>query len=554
MKKLDYGFTNDQVKTVTGEYLQFLKDQLLDVESEQDGWIEDSTTQLDNLRDNLNAGDINVETYDGYMENLRTSWKAKADQEINLDSASRLNALADSIDDYKVRLSKKIPSTNALNLKIQDFLSTYKNKVVEVANYLGESDDNVETLKTEVKDQIDKIVDDNKEFGKDKEDEAIAGLNQMKKLANTTLFKSLNEDNLKFILHSAVADGIEDVDRLEDPSKPSNFIFERDEMKAFALRVIGMVKSMTENGEKISWNMRTKEAQKMLDGGSEMVQASSQDGKNLNLERMQDKLIDLNEAAKVAIESQDVKTKLTDLVNDTVKYEKINAEFDTSGVKNTELYDFLTKEINETTLSTPARILHSLNKSELKAAGKLSRKDRDTLKFIRALLQEWENSSHNSKLSSQKMRSALQVLTGASSRNLKLSHKFDIGAAVNKFKAIYTQMTGKVDNGIETSNKLTGTIDNGQGRLKSLTKHLNISTLVGTEKSGFGKLFSFLPWVKDTPDDQKRMLMNLSSFTTMKDKLMEAHANAKKMTQEVSSAREFTKKFEDGFEILKKFS
>ena len=152
------------------------------------------------------------------------------------------------------------------------------------------------------------------------------------------------------------------------------------------------------------------------------------------------------------------------------------------------------------------------------------------------------------------MKSAFKIMTGASSRNLKLSHKFDIAGAVKKFKTIYTQLTGKVDNGIETSSKLTGTIDNGQGRLKSLTKHLNISTLVGTEKSGFSKIFSFLPWMKKTPEDQKRRLMDISSFTTMKDQLMDAHENAVKMTNEVKDAREFTKKFEEGFEILKKFT
>ena len=151
------------------------------------------------------------------------------------------------------------------------------------------------------------------------------------------------------------------------------------------------------------------------------------------------------------------------------------------------------------------------------------------------------------------MKETFQILTGSSKRNLKLQHKFDLKATVDKFKQIYNELTGKVDNGITTSKKLTGTIDNGQGRLTSLTKHLNISTLVGTEKSGFAKIFSFLPWVEKDPES-KRVLFDLSSFKTMKKELTDAHQNAKKITKEVEDARNFTKEFEQGFEILKKFT
>jgi hypothetical protein len=554
VKKLDYGFTNDQVKDVTGEYIQFLKDELLNIQTEQDGWIEDSTHQLDELRDNLNQGEVTVDNYDNYMENLRTSWKAKADENINADSAAKLNAMADSIDDYKTRLSAKIPSGNALNGKVQNFLDTYKAKIMEVAGFLEANPENVGALKDQVKGSIDKIVDENKEFGQSKKTEAVQGLNSMKDLVNTKLFKSLNGPNLKYILHNTVADAVSDVDKLEDPNKPSNFIFERDDMKEFALRVSKMIKEMTASGDKVAWNMRTKEIQKVMDDGKAVVQASSDGDKVLNLQEVQDKLVDINAATSAALDNDEIKTNLNDLIVDTVNYEKVKTDFDTSAAKNTALYGFLTKDITETSLSTPARILHVLNKEELKAAGKLSREDRDTLKFVRSLLQKWESLKDRPQAVRALMSDTFQVMTGFSNRNLKFVHKFDLGAAVNKFKAIYTNLTNNVDSGLETSNKLTGKIETGQGRLTSLTKHLDVSTLVGTELSGFSKLFSFLPWIKKPDTENKRVLFDLSSFKTMKDKLEEAHANAKKVTQEVQEARDFTKEFEEGFEILKQFA
>ena len=180
-------------------------------------------------------------------------------------------------------------------------------------------------------------------------------------------------------------------------------------------------------------------------------------------------------------------------------------------------------------------------------------RDKDTLQFVRLLLAKWNNLSNQPQKAERMLNDTFRVMTGTSQRNLKLQHKFDLQAAVTKFKQIYNELTGKVDTGIETSKKLTGTIDNGKGRLSSLTKHLNISTLVGTEKSGFAKIFSFLPWVEKDPEP-KRALFDLSSFKTMKKELTDAHQNAKKITQEVSDAREFTKEFEEGFKILKQFA
>ena len=553
VKKLDYGFTNDQVKSVTGEYLDFLKDELLDVETEQTGWIEDVTSELDDLRENLNQDDITVDNFDGYMERLRSSWKAKADEEVNLETASKLTTLAGTIDDYKKKLNEKVPQSNALNPKIQDFLDTYKKKVVEVADFLEKDPKNVDKLKDELKDSVDKIVDDNKQYGKDKEEDAVKALNKVKSTLNTTLFKSLNKDNLKYILNSVVSKGIEDIDSMKDPNKESNFVLDRDDMKDFSLRVINMLKDMTNNEEKISWNVRTKEAQKLLDGGKELVEASSSDDKVIDLEQMEDKLASLNKAAGVAIGSEEVQTKLADLVNDTVNYQKLNQNFDLSGVKNTELYSFLTKDINETELSTPSRILHSLNKMQLANSANLSTADNDTFRFIRRLLQRWNDLSDRPADARRMLKETFRVMTGTSTRNLKLTHKFDLSAAVGKFKEIYGQLTGQVDTGITTSKKLTGTVDEGRNKLTSITKHFNISTLVGTEKSGFSKFFSFLPWVEKDPES-RRVLFDLTSFKTMKDELQAAHQNAKKITQEVEDARGFTKKFEEGFAILKQFA
>ena len=553
VKKLNFGFTNDQVKEVTGDYLQFLKDELQGIETEQNGWIEDSTSQLDDLRNNLNEGEISVDNYDQYMENLRTSWKAKADEEVNLESASKLNALADSIEDYKTRLNEKIPTNNALNAKVNSFLDAYKGKIIEVAGFLNEKPENVDELKNQLKKSVDKIVDDNKEFGKDKKEEAVEGFNKIKALLNTTLFKSLNEDNLKYILHSVVAGGSKDVDRLKDPNKPSNFFLERKDMKEFSTRVSDMVKDMTANNEKVAWNMRTKEAQKVMDDGKTLVKASSDGSKVINLESIENKLKDINNATTKAIEDKEIKTKLNDLITDSVNYDKINKSFDTSGAKNTELYNFLTNEITDTSLSTPSRILHALNKEELKAAGKLSRSDRDSLKFVRKLLAKWEEMQHEPEEVVKMMSNTFRVISGNSTRNLKFAHKFDIASMVQEFKTIYGGLTKKVDSGIETSNKLTGTIDSGKNRLTDLTKHLEISKIVGTEKSWFANVFSFLPWIKKDPEE-KRLLMDFSAFTKMKDSLVEAKQNAEKMTAEVQSARDFTKKFEEGFEILKKFS
>jgi len=358
---------------------------------------------------------------------------------------------------------------------------------------------------------------------------------------------------LKYILNSVVTKGIEDVDTLKDPNKESNFFLDREDMKDYSMRVINMIKDMNNNEEKISWNVRTKEAQKMLDGGKEIIEASSSEDKMIDLEQMEDKIANLNKAAGLAIGSNEVKTKLTDLITDTVNYQKLNQNFDMSGVNNTEMYSFLTKDINETQLSTPTRLLHSLNKMQLANNGGLSTNDKDTLRFVRRLLQKWDTLSNKPQEADRMLKQTFGVLTGSSTRNLKLKHNFDLGAAVGKFKEIYSQLTGQVDTGITTSDKLTGTIDEGRNKLTSITKHFNISTLVGTEKSGFSKFFSFLPWVEKDPES-RRMLFDLSSFKTMKNELQEAHQNAKKMTQEVKDARSFTKKFEEGFKILKQFA
>merc|ERR1740139_99219 len=167
-----------------------------------------------------------------------------------------------------------------------------------------------------------------------------------------------------------------------------------------------------------------------------------------------------------------------------------------------------------------------------------------TLQFVRKLLIESRQKKTNNTNDKQFLKRTLSVMLGNSTENVKFNqHKFDIAGAVGKFKTIYSQLTGTVDSGLETSNGLNTKLESGQHRFSNITDKLNISSLV----SGGGFLDKMKGWFSfGSKKEGSRVLMDISSFKEMYTKLNEAHENSVTLTNNIQGARDMTKKFEDG--------
>jgi hypothetical protein len=418
LSKLKAGFTNEDLRLVTNEYIKTLKTNLIKDMRVADKVIDVSTKKLDALRDHLNSNEITVENMGNYLEDVRKIWKDKAEDSINPETSAKLNALSDSATDFENRISKKIPQKNALAKQFKKFMSKYKFKLKEYGKFL-ETGENRDKMKEQLNDSIDELIDQTKNKNVDKTNVASL-LNDLKNDVNSKLFKSLNEKNLRFILHNAVGASIQDLESVENPEKSSNFLFTKPELGDFTRRIINIMKELNKDKQKLGVQLHTGILQKILASGEDLMDKMESEEKKVDLVKLSKAVFNNIKAANLALEDDEVKDELKNLITDYIDYNKIRNEFDLSGLKRTKTYEFLTKDIHVTKSDLPTRLLYSLNKNQLKQAYHLNSEARTVLRFVRKLILLWKKNENNPRKLKESVETIYRILSGNSYENFKL--------------------------------------------------------------------------------------------------------------------------------------
>ena len=418
LSKLNAGFTNEDLRVVTNDYIKTLKTNLIKNMRVGDRIINVSTKKLDALRDHLNSNEISVENMGNYLEEVRKVWKDKAEDSIDPETSAKLMALADSAADFEKKVRSKIPHENALSKQFRKFMGKYKFKLKEYGKYL-ETSENRDKMKEQLNESIDELIDNTKSKHVDKTNVASL-LNDLKNDVNSKLFKSLNEKNLKFILHNAVAATIQDLESMENPEKSSNFLFTKPELGDFTRRIVNIMKELNRDQERLGIQLHTGILQKILASGEDLMDKMESEEKKVDLVKLSKAVFNNIKAANQALEDDEVKNELQNLVSDYIDYSKLRNEFDMTGAKRTKTYEFLTKDIHITKSDLPTRMLYSLNHKELEKAYYLNKEARDILKFVRKLFMTWKKRENSPRFLQQSLQNIYKVLSGNSLENFKI--------------------------------------------------------------------------------------------------------------------------------------
>jgi hypothetical protein len=418
LSNLKAGFTNEDLRKVTNDYIKMMKVNLLKNMRVGDSIIETSTQKLNALRDHLNANEISVENMGSYLEDLRTTWREEAEDSINPTTSAKLNAMADCALDFQAKMNRKIPQKNALRKRFKSFMDKYRFKLKEYAKFL-ETEENQEKMKQQLNESIDELVDQTKSKHVNKTNVASM-LNDLKNDVNSRLFKSLNEKNLKYILHNTVSSAIMDLERLENPEKSSNFAFTKKELGSFTQRLIKIMKELNKDKEKLGVQLHTGILQKILLSGEDLLDKMESEQKKVDLVKLSKAVLNNVRAANNALEDDEVKEDLNNLVTDYINYQKVRDEFDLTGVKATKTYDFLTKDILKVKSDMPTRLLVQLNRETLKHSHALDKDGLLTVNFLRRLLTQWAKKKYSSWEQQANYEQVYRVLSGNSLENFKI--------------------------------------------------------------------------------------------------------------------------------------
>ena len=546
ISQLEDGFTNEDLKNATNNHIDSIKQELLDMQTEGNTWIDESTTVLDDLKAHVNTFTLSEDQFGDQIQELANIWKQKASESINAESSSKLLALASSVEGYKIALAKKISTENNLREPMNNFLKNLNEKIIAYAGYL-EEEDNQLNLNQNTQNAIQALADDSKGYS------IPAGgsvylYNQLKEKSNKTFYQSLNADNLRYILDGIVKSGIEDLESLKNPEKESNFVYEKEELKPFIEKLANMVNEMNDNQEKLAVVVHTKPIENFISAANDELEKVPGPGEELDLKPVRQKLNDELRAANKAIDDGELKAEFGSLISDYINHEKIQETFEVKeSIQSSKLYEFLTTNIMNVPVDEPTRILHTLNKSELSNIRKLTKSDRMTLTFIRTLISEWKHAK-NDREATKIMDRALSVMNGTSGENMKLrSHKFDISSFVSKFKELYNQFKTTVGSVGGTATKMNHKIKSGRGAFTGITDKLNLST------TGAGLMDKIKGWFTFGKKEGIRRLIGIDTLTKLKemsDNLEKAENISGEISEVTQKIEEPLKKFEDALTFL----
>lgn len=414
------GFTDNDLKSTTHKYIKNLKKNLLLLRMKGMKGIKMSTQLLDKLRNHLDSNEISEESIDKYLQDLGNSWNLMAEQNINSSSSDKLKSMAKSVQKLRSKLMANMPEDHSLTGRMESFLNTLELKMKDYSSYL-KSESNQAEMKSSVKESITNIIDESINSDKSKNN-TIYTLNTIKKALNTKLFKSLNKDNLNYILNNAVENSIQDIDLLNNLKKDSKFYYEKKDLKNISERIKYVVNKLNEDKKKMGVVLQTGILENLLKGMENVVLDMETRENKLDLNAVKNSLSNnLYDAAK-AVKDEKVKSEMDNMLTDYIDYSVINKELDLTGVRQSNIYEFLTNDINIDQEVLPTRILFS--KANLKFNSvPLSHQEQKSVKLIRALLKEWTLHYNDHQRVKDTFQRVLGILTGNSITNFKLIDK-----------------------------------------------------------------------------------------------------------------------------------
>lgn len=408
--KLPESITNEQIKSISHEYIGILRSKLEDLERLAKDSLLPSvvlfTKRIENLllvAENLTAEDLKQLLYSVHNK-VNEALQQSLTRENANELRSNLETISNSLWQFQDALSAKLPMNSPLKRNFDDLMNLLKQKILKTDQLSQLDDDQLEALKSLLSVQLDK------EFNDVDYDKYASNIKSVAPYFRESIYNklksSLSEESIQSLVNNLITAAKNDLEKLKDPSKQSNFVLDVKDVDRLADQLIVQMKLMHNKDGRIQFRFSTKDIDSIFINLKNLLSKyyhpeNSDDTKNARsvfnniidheklLEPFEDEVYDLLTSSEFRSKLNEYISSYIGLVEKALKKFKIWDE-----IIQSELYQAIQKEL-ELKASLPQRVLRTQTMAELSNIRHLSESDIAVLSFCRSHLIGWIHGYNN---------------------------------------------------------------------------------------------------------------------------------------------------------------
>ena len=497
------------------------------------------------------------------VDSLHNNILNQLNQTFSSDSFGQNVQKLESLRNSFSQLSNALRSYLPLDSVLQKDLEELVDKLDKQAKVYSEAKDASEEDITAAREYLAKNVD--AEFnGIDTNaatDKIKSIMASIKDVANGNLGKSLNEENLNFIVHRVVQAFHADLERTKDPSKPSEFVIDTDDLDLLVDNIVDELKKSREDNQKVIIDLR--DFHRWVQAENKRLDIDVNTG-NKALDAAE-YLIKYENAIYDALGSPEFGQQLKNYVSKYYNVLKAHTKPWSPLVVYSQAYKALTKDISEVSPFPQGevinrRALHMMRSaigSQIRHMDKLSQEDRKFFQFFNSLLAEWAQSK-DEKAFARKLDQVIRSLQGRQTglRNLTLVKAAPSHKIIDQITQFKQSVSGIVDNlGTTYDNviKLSDTIGQGQTLAQQAQDFFSLKNpiLTGNTQQATGFFGKIKSWFGGRRlEKHYGITETFESLKNLYNQLDSAHKTAEELKKNVETAKTFANGVKDVFNAV----
>lgn len=496
VKSLPNYATNDQIKQATGEWIAKNQKFLDDFQSNWPANNAKFQEGLASFKDNLPFyQNMNSQQFLAVLDGLSKNYKAKIDEEFTANGltnkANELIEMRQGIQTLHDGLRGVIPAQGVLDNDFSELEQklTRHIAVFQAASQL--SDDQLVAARTKLKNNLQMQINGVDADANSALVRSIA--NDADGILKSDFGKSLNQDNLNFIVQKAINSLKVDFDQMKDSRKASNFMLDQADLQRLADDVVDELKKGREANQKVILDLR--DLNKFVQSQNRMYSAAPNSGDAAN--DAADLLISYENYYYDALSSDEFYSGLQDYIAKYYDVWYAHAVPLQPFFNYSSAYKTLTAGLDNPNALGNAnpravRLLRASGALQVAHLAALSDTDKQFFHLLDHLTAEWavtkDPVAFNAKLGRvlQAVQGRMTDLTGA--HLLQVSQEHMLLEVFENVKNAVLQVVNNLGTGAKAATGLSDTIGNGQQLVKSAAAEFQVADLLTNNATSTGFL------------------------------------------------------------------
>lgn len=563
IKELPKLTSNDDIKKTTGEWIAKNQKYLSDFEA---NWPQTSNTlqaQITDFKNNLPMyQNLTPEQFLQILDGLSKSYKAKIDQEFTAnglnDKVNELIELKKSTEGLHSALKAVIPANGILNAdfnKLEQQLAKHIAIFEKAKNATPEQLNNARIkLKNNLQMQINGV-------------DPAANAQIIRSIANdadaimkSDFGKSLNQDNLNFIVQKSINALKVDFDQMKDDKKASGFMLDQADLQRVADDVVDDLKKSREANQKAILNLQ--DLHKFIQ--QQNKQYSAQPGSNDPASDAADLLISYENYYFDALSSDDFYDGLKGYISKYYDVYYAHVVPLEPFFNYSSAYKTLTAGLNNPNAlgnlnQQAVRMLIKSGELQTQYLSQLSSTDKQFFDLMDHLTAEWAQTT-DAVAFNRKLSNIIQAVQGqstglTSAHLLRADEQHKVFALFESVKTAIFSVIGNLASSSTAASGLVNTITNGQNLVKNAAAQYQVSDLLTGNSTSSGILGGIKNKVKSwfgfrNLEVHYGIADTISSVKNLWNSVSEAKDYAVKLQGTIDEAKGYANNVKEGINVF----